>query len=174
MKTILLAAAAAFAFSSPVLAHAGVDHNGCDAGQSFAAGDITVSGAFIRATPPGAKTAGGYMTISNAGTAADRLVGVAGKTAKAIEVHAMKMEGDVMKMSALPDGTEIPAGGTVNLEPGGLHVMFMGLTQPLRENACVEVTLQFETAGELPIVFSVGPADASAAPGGHDMEHMSH
>ncbi|RYE82364.1 MAG: copper chaperone PCu(A)C, partial [Hyphomicrobiales bacterium] len=126
MKTFILAAAAALAFTSPVFAHAGVDHNGCAAGQSFTAGDITVSGAYIRATLPGAKSAGGYMSIVNAGTAGDRLVAINGKTAKAIEVHEMKLEGDVMKMSALPDGAEVPAGETVALEPGGVHVMFMG------------------------------------------------
>lgn len=179
MKTILLAAAAALAFATPAFAHAGVDHNGCEAGQAFAAGDIAVTGAFTRATLPGAKSAGGFMTITNAGATADRLIGAATKTAKKTEVHEMKMEGDVMKMNALAGGLEIPAGATVALEPGGYHVMMMGLVQALHEKACLEVILTFETAGDLPVVLTVGPTDADAAPGeheGHDGhgEHEGH
>jgi len=165
MKTFMLAAAAALAFAplalaTPVYAHAGVVHAGCDAGKDFAAGDITVTGAFTRATLPGAKTAGGFLTISNGGAEADRLVGASTKTARTTEIHEMKMEGDMMKMRALPEGVEIPAGGTVELKPGGYHVMMMGLVQPLHEKACVEVILTFEKAGELPVMLSVGPADA--------------
>jgi periplasmic copper chaperone A len=167
MKTILLAAAAALALATPAFAHAGVDHNGCAAGQSFTAGDITVTDAFTRATLPGAKSAGGFLTITNAGTAADRLIGAQTKSAKLTEVHEMKMEGDMMKMSKLADGLEIPAGGAVTLAPGGYHVMMMGLIQALHEGACLEVTLQFETAGEVPVMLSVGPNDADAAPEGH-------
>ena len=170
MKTILLAAAAALAFAHPAFAHSGVTHTGCEAGQSFATGYITVSGAFTRATLPGAKAAGGFMTITNNGDEADRLVGVSTKTAKTTEVHEMKMEGDVMKMSKLADGLDIPGGATVALEPGGYHVMMMGLGQGLFEGACVEVVLEFEKAGELPVQLSVGSTDADEAP----MDHMQH
>lgn len=174
MKTFVLAAVAALAFAplgvaSPAFAHAGVVHHGCETGQGFAAGDIAVTGAFTRATLPGAKTAGGFMTIVNAGAEADRLIGAGTKTAKTTEIHEMKMEGDMMKMRALPEGIEIPAGGTVELAPGGFHVMMMGLVQPLAENACVEVILTFEKAGELPVMLNVGAADAKAAP-----EHAHH
>jgi len=174
MKTFVLAAVAALSLAplgaaSPAFAHAGVVHNGCDTGQGFAAGDIAVTGAFTRATLPGARTAGGFMTIVNAGPEADRLLGASTKTAKRTEIHEMKMEGDMMKMRALPEGVEIPAGGTVELAPGGFHVMMMGLVQPLVENACVEVILTFEKAGELPVMFNVGAADAKAAP-----EHAHH
>lgn len=170
MKTILLAAAAALTLATPAFAHAGVDHNGCEAGQSFIVGDITVTDAFTRATLPGAKAAGGFMTITNAG-APDRLVGAETQTAKVTEIHEMKMEGDVMKMSRLAEGLEIPAGGTVALEPGGFHVMMMGLVQALHEGACLEVTLKFDTAGELPIMLTVGGTDADAAPTAHEGHH---
>lgn len=172
MKTFLLAAVAAFALAplgaaTPAFAHAGVVHTGCDVGQGFATGDIAVTGAFTRATLPGAKAAGGFMTIVNAGAEADRLVGAGTKTAKTTEIHEMKMEGDMMKMRALPEGVEIPAGGTVELAPGGFHVMMMGLVQPLVESACVEVILKFEKAGELPVMLNVAAPDAKAAPEGH-------
>ena len=176
MKTFLLAAVAALALAplgaaTPAFAHAGVDHNGCETGQGFAAGDIAVTGAFTRATLPGAKAAGGFMTIVNAGAEGDRLVGASTKTAKTTEIHEMKMEGDMMKMRALSEGIDIPAGGTVELAPGGYHVMMMGLVQPLYEKACVEVILNFETAGELPVMLNVAAPDAKAAPGGHEGHH---
>ena len=109
---------------------------------------------------PQAKVAGGYLVIENKGTSPDRLVGGSTEAAATVQIHHMKMEGDMMKMRALPEGVEIPAGGTVELKPGGYHVMMMGLVQPLHEKACVEVILTFEKAGELPVMLSVGPADA--------------
>lgn len=172
MKTLMLAAVAALSIApigatTSAFAHAGVVHNGCEAGKAFSAGDISVSGAFTRATLPGAKSAGGFMTIVNAGAEADRLVGASTKTAKTTQIHEMKMEGDMMKMRALPEGVEIPAGGTVELAPGGYHVMMMGLVQPLAENACVEVILTFEKAGDLPVMLNIGAPDAKVAPEGH-------
>ncbi|HEY9010646.1 MAG TPA: copper chaperone PCu(A)C [Devosia sp.] len=161
MKSLVLAAAAVLALATPVFAQ------DCAAGQSFTAGDITVTGALTRATLPGAKAAGGFMTITNAGAAADRLVGVETDAAKMAEMHEMKMEGDVMKMTRLDDGLEIPAGGTVTLEPGGYHVMMMGLAQGLAEGGCLEVTLTFERAGKLPVLLAVGGTDADMAPMGH-------
>ena len=72
-----------------------------------------------------------------------------------------------MKMRALPEGVEIPAGGTVELAPGGYHLMMMGLVQPLAENACVEVILTFEKACDLPVMLNIGAPDAKVAPEGH-------
>lgn len=167
MKTLVLAAVAVLALATPAFAHAGVDHNGCDAGQSFTVGDLAVTGAFTRATLPGAKAAGGFMTITNAGEA-DRLVGAETRSAKITEVHEMKMEGEVMKMTRLSDGLGIPAGVSVELKPGGYHVMMMGLIQGLNEGACLEVVLKFEKAGELPVMLNVGGTDADAAPMGHE------
>jgi periplasmic copper chaperone A len=172
MKTILLAAAAAFAFATPALAHSGMMHDGCPPGQTFTAGDITVTGAFSRATLPNAKSAGGYMLIENAGTTPDHLIGATTEGARQSGVHEMKMDGDVMKMSEVPNGLEIPAGGSVTLEPGGSHVMMMGIVQPLRPNECLKLTLTFEKAGELPIVLSIGKPDAATAAdvhAGHEM-----
>lgn len=167
MKTILIAAAAALTLATPAVAHMGMEHGGCPVGQSFAAGDITVTGAFSRATLPNAKSGGGYMIISNAGDEADRLVGVATENAARSEIHEMRLEGDMMKMSAVEGGLEIPAGGSVTLAPGGYHVMLMGLKQPLKADECLNLTLRFEKAGELPVQLNIGPADADAAPAGH-------
>src|SRR5690606_28257843 len=93
-------------------------------------GALTVSGAFARATLPNAPVAGGYLTIANGGAEADRLISATSPAAGRSELHEMKMEGDVMRMTALENGIDIPAGGTVTLAPGGLHIMFMDLAQP--------------------------------------------
>lgn len=167
--TIALAATLAASAALPAFAHDGVLHEGCTADQTFAIGEITVTGAFTRATLPGAKAAGGFLTITNAGQAADRLIAAASDVAEAVELHEMKMEGDMMKMSPIEGGIDIPAGETVTLAPGGLHVMFMGLGQPFEQGACVEVTLTFEQAGELPVVLSVSDVSAASAEG-----HKSH
>jgi len=170
MKTILLAAIAAFALATPAFAHMGMVHDGCAAGQTFTAGDISVTGAFSRATLPQAKSAGGFMVITNAGTEPDRLIGASTENAQLTQVHQMRMEGDVMKMNEVEGGLEIPAGGSVTLEPGGYHVMLMGLVQPLKADECLALTLRFEKAGELPVQLNIGATDADAAPEGH-MHH---
>lgn len=172
MKSFLFAAMAALTLATPAFAHAGVSHDGCPGGQTFTSGDISVSAAFSRATLPGAKSAGGFMVISNGGTTPDRLIGASTEGAQLSQIHEMKMEGDMMKMGELPDGLDIPAGGSVTLAPGGLHVMMMGLIQPLKSNECLALTLQFEKAGAVPVMLSIGKPDADAAPAG--MEHMDH
>lgn len=156
-------------FASPAFAHQGVVHEGCPADQSFTAGDITVGGAFSREVLPGAEVGAGYATITNAGAAADRLMSAASETALTVELHNMTTEGGMMKMSQVEGGIEVPAGGSVQLAPGGLHIMFIGLLQPLLEGECVEVQLEFEQAGTLPIVLSVGPTGAAGP-----SEHTGH
>jgi copper(I)-binding protein len=159
--------------ATPVFAHQGMMHEGCPAGQVFAVGDITVSGAFSRATLPQAKVAGGYLTIENKGTAPDRLLGGSSEGAKAVQVHQMKMEGDMMKMSEVEGGLEIPAGSTVTLAPGGdsYHLMLMDIAQPLRPNECLNVTLRFEKAGEIPVQLVIGAPNASSPTNGEHMDH---
>jgi copper(I)-binding protein len=171
MKTILLAAAAAFTLATPAFAHMGMEHGGCPAGQTFTSGDISVTGAFSRATLPNAKSGGGFMTITNAGSAPDRLIGAKTENAARSEIHQMKMDGDVMKMNAVEGGLEIPAGGSVTLAPGGYHVMMMGLKQPLAPSECLELTLSFEKSGDLPVELNIGPTDADAAPMDHEGHH---
>lgn len=151
----------------PALAHEGMVHDGCPTGQIFTAGDITVTGAFTRATLPDAPVGAGYLTIENTGTAADRLVSVSSEIAPTIELHAMSTADGMMKMEHQPAGIVIPAGETIALAPGGLHIMFIGPNQPFNEGECVEIILNFEVAGNLPVELNVGPVGASAAPGGH-------
>ena len=170
MKSILVSALVGLSLcATPAFAHMGMQHGGCPVGQVFAVGDITVSGAFSRATLPQAKVAGGYLTIENKGTESDRLLGGSSEGAKVVQVHQMKMEGDMMKMGEVEGGLEIPAGSTVILAPGGdsYHLMFMDIGQPLKPGECLAVTLKFEKAGELPIQLNIGEPSADAPPEGH-------
>ena len=154
--------------AAPAFAHEGMNHSGCPTGQSFAIGDITVSGAFTRATLPDAPVGAGYLTITNAG-AVDRLLNAASLITPTVELHAMSVTDGMMKMQQLTDGIEVPAGGSISFAPGGMHIMFIGPNQPFVEGECVEVTLRFENAGALPVLLNVGPVGASAAP-----EHEGH
>ncbi|MGD0634611.1 MAG: copper chaperone PCu(A)C [Beijerinckiaceae bacterium] len=137
-----------------------------------AASAITVKDAWIRATPNGAKVAGGYATITNTGTVADRLTGAAIPQAPKAEIHEMSMENGVMRMRELDKGLEIPAGGTVTLQPRGFHIMFLNPTAPLKEGDTVSGTLTFEKAGTVPVTFAVTGYGTKAAPGAGDHMHM--
>ena len=160
-----LVATFTLALGFPTLAHEGMIHDGCPVGQEFTVGDITVSGAFTRAMLPNAQVGAGYLAIDNAGAEADRLVGASSDVTPTVELHNMTTENGMMKMSEVEGGIEIPAGGGVTFAPGGLHVMFIGPNQSFNEGECVEVTLRFESAGELPVQLVVGPVGADAAPG---------
>jgi copper(I)-binding protein len=133
-------------------------------------GDLEISGAFTRATLPNAPVGGGYLTITNKGDADDRLVSVSSDVAGSTAVHEMKLEGDVMKMTELPDGLAIPAGASVSLAPGGHHIMFMDLTQAFTEGESIAVTLTFEKAGSVEVQLPVGAINADEP--SHDMMGM--
>lgn len=133
------------------------------------AGDIEISGAFSRATLPNAPVGAGYLTLVNKGTLDDRLVAVSTPVAGVAQLHEMKMDGDVMKMGELPDGIPVPAGETVTLAPGGLHIMLMDLKQALVEGSTFPLTLTFEKAGAITIDVLVGGVGASQP--AHDMNH---
>src|ERR1700751_1292661 len=110
--------------------------------EDVKAGDLVISQAWTRATPGGAKTGGGFLTIENKGSAADKLIGARAGAAGKIEVHEMAMNGGVMKMRPLESGLAIEPGKTVKLAPGGYHLMMMDLKNPLKEGDKLPVTLQ--------------------------------
>ena len=130
------------------------------------AGDLVVSGAWARATPKGATIGGGYMKITNNGSMPDRLIAGSTPVAAKFELHEMSLEGGIMKMRPLANGIEIKPGQTVELKPGGLHVMFVDLKRPLEKGGHLKVTLQFEKAGKAEVDYAIAAAGA-AAPGGH-------
>tara|TARA_R110002020_G_scaffold194317_5_gene395036 strand:- start:2192 stop:2692 length:501 start_codon:yes stop_codon:yes gene_type:complete len=123
--------------------------------HDFKLGSLEIKHPYARATPPNAPVSGGYMTIRNTGTEADRLLTGEAAFAERVEVHEMAMEGDVMKMRQLADGLEIPAGGEVVLKPGGLHVMFIGIDNQFKPGETRKATIVFEKAGAIELEFQV-------------------
>ena len=108
-----------------------------------AAGPVQVQGAWVRATVAGQTSTGAFMRITATGGA--KLVGVSSPVAGVAEVHEMKMEGDIMRMRAVPV-LDLPAGQTVRFKPGGYHVMLMDLKQSLPKDSQVPMTLRFQDA----------------------------
>lgn len=135
------------------------------------AGDLVISQAWSRATPGGAKVAGGYLTIENKGAAADRLVSASADLAGKTEIHEMAMDNGVMKMRPLDKGLVIDPGKTVRLAPGGNHLMLQELKGAFKQGDKVPVTLQFEKAGKVAVSLDVQGVGAQA-PG--DAEHSGH
>ena len=133
---------------------------------------LTVQDAWARPTVAGQKTSGAYMKI----TAREnlQLVGASSPVAGVTEVHEMKMEGDVMKMRALP-ALELPAGKTVELKPGGYHVMLMDLKTALPKDSSVPLTLVFKNAqgvqSRQDVTLRVGAPTAAGTGMGHDAGH---
>ncbi len=125
-------------------------------------GSIAVNQPWTRVTPPGAKVAGGFMTITNTGKDADRLVGGSADIAGRLEVHEMSMDGGVMKMRELAGGLEIKPGQSVVLKPGSYHVMFMDLKTSPAAGTPVKGTLKFEKAGSVAVAYDVAPLGAKS------------
>jgi|GEM_PF-357306 len=113
-------------------------------------------------------TGAAFMTIANAGAGPDRLLSIAGDAAETIEIHEMADEGGMMTMRPLAGGLEIPAGETVELKPGGYHVMMIGLRNDLNAGDSHELTLTFEKAGEVkvtvPVMTQADAANLASAP----------
>jgi copper(I)-binding protein len=137
--------------------------------EDVKAGDLVISQAWSRATPSGAKTGGGYLTIENKGSVPDRLVGGSADVAGSIQVHEMSMERGVMKMRPVEGGLTIEPGKTVKLAPGGYHLMMMDLKKPLKQGDKVPVTLEFEKAGKVTVSLDVGRVGAQGPGGGSGM-----
>jgi len=128
---------------------------------SAAAAPPIVTGAWIRATPPGAVTAAAYLTIASAG-AADRLVGAATPAAGTVEIHTNGAEAGSQHMMRVAE-LALPAGGAVRLEPGGQHLMLIDLKAPMVPGTKVALSLRFAEGGTVEIDVPVVDARAQAA-----------
>lgn len=160
-----VAALGLIAIPSIIIAQVQMDHGGQGAASgaaTFKLGDLTVTSPWTRATPGGAKIAGGYLKITNNGASADRFVGAKSDTSDRVEIHEMSMSDGVMKMRPLPNGLEIKPGKTIELKSGGYHLMFMDLKQPLKQGDSLQATLQFEKAGSLLVNFTVNALGAAS------------
>jgi hypothetical protein len=128
--------------------------------QEYKVGSIVINQPWARATPAGAKVGAGYMSITNTGNQPDRLIGGDLPQAGTFQVHEMKMEDGVMKMREVSGGLEIKPGEKIELKPGGFHVMFMDLRDPLKQGETLKGQLRFEKAGTVDVDYRVEAAGA--------------
>jgi periplasmic copper chaperone A len=138
-------------------------HGGHGDAASFAVGDLVVESPWARESVT--RTGAAYLTVRNGGAADDRLIGVASEVAGRAELHGSEMQDGVMRMRPV-EAVEVPAHGQAALEPGGLHVMLIGLKAPLEEGGSFALTLTFENAGEVEVVTTI--EDIAHGGAGHD------
>jgi copper(I)-binding protein len=130
--------------------------------SDYDVGSIHIAQPWARATPKGAKSGAGYLTITNNGSTADRLSCVSSDASAKCQVHTMTTEDGVMKMPPAEGGLEIKPGETVMLKPSSAHLMFLDLKHPLEQGNTVAATLQFEKAGTTEVEFPIAAIGASA------------
>lgn len=136
--------------------------------HGYKLGNLEIKHPWAKATVPGQPVAGGFLKLTNNGTEADRLVKITSDVSGNIQLHDMKVEDGVMKMNEVSGGIEIAPGATVELKPGGMHVMFMGIKAPFKEGETVKAVLTFEKAGNIDVEFKID----AAKPG--DDAHKNH
>ncbi len=159
MNRLFILLAATLGFAAPALA-----------GDTMQ-GDLHIMAPWSRPLPAVSVNGAAYMTLMNMGSEADKLVAVSTPAAKKAEIHNHVMEGGLMKMRRVENITIAPGASTV-LEPGGLHVMLMGLTEPLVEGKSFPLTLQFQRAGSVEVEVMVSePEGADSSHMQHDMKH---
>lgn len=162
ISRLAFAAIAALALAGAALAH------------DYTAGPLKIEHPWTRATPAGAKVAGGYLAIQNSGSAADKLTGGSSEIAGRIEVHEMSMKDGVMTMRPLETGLEIKPGAKVELKPGGFHIMFLDLRRQLKQGEKVKSKLTFEKAGTVEVEFVVDAVGARSSGEAGAAAHGTH
>ncbi len=139
--------------------------------HDYSVGELEIHHPMAFETAETAKVGAGYLEIVNAGDAADRLIAVRADIPR-IELHDIEDKDGVVKMVERENGIDIPAGATVSLKPGGLHIMFMGLEGALVAGTEIPATLVFEQAGEVDVIFMIEERDGSAK--AHDHSEHNH
>lgn len=140
--------------------------------NDYTLGDLNIEHPRTFETAKSAKVGGGYMTITNTGSSDDTLIEVRVADISRIELHLSATDANgVATMTEQEGGIPLPAGEAVSLMPGGLHVMFMGLSDPFEIGETISATLVFETAGEIDVAFDVTARTAGDHGG---MKHGDH
>ena len=127
------------------------------AAQTSDNGAIRIEGAWVRETPIGGNSGGGYMWIVNSGSEPDRLVGAESSAAKSVQLKQVSYVGDVMQTRDLENGIEIPANGEIRLRWDSSYLLFVDLKEPFAPRQTVEASLNFEKAGTVKVQFGVRP-----------------
>lgn len=153
----------ALALGAPIglMATAAVAHG-------YRTGPLSIQHPWSRETAVGQAVGGGFLTITNRGSREDRLLSGTSPVAAEVQLHTMTMDGGIMRMRQVTDGIAVPAKGSVELKPGGYHIMFMGLKRQLRQGERVPVTLRFQRARSVVVQFAVQPVGSTGPmEGGH-------
>jgi periplasmic copper chaperone A len=116
---------------------------------------LTIETPWARATPPQAPVAGGFLTLRNTGRSGDRLLSATSPDAERVEIHEMRMDGDIMRMRRIDDGLAIAPNATLELKPGGYHLMFIKPRHPFVVGDTVTATLRFEHGGTREVRFEI-------------------
>ena len=141
---------------TPVASHSvTTDFVATHGADTVAVGDLHLFNRRTLETPPNARNAGGFLSVYNYASEPNRIVSASSPIAERVELHTMTMEDDVMRMRELEDGIELPGETQVDLQPGGLHVMFMNISGPFVEGDEVPVTLTFESGESQGILLPV-------------------
>lgn len=136
-----------------------------------AVSDLSFKDPWIRGSAPGQKNGAGYLVIENTSNQPGALISAQSDRADRIELHTIVREGNVAKMQEV-EQIDIPANGSVELKPGGFHVMFIGLTQPFKPGENIPVQLNLTGGQTLEVVFEVKPATHMGGTGhGHGHGH---
>ena len=159
MRILTLAAAALIGLGLTLAGQPAAAHD-------YKQGDLVIDHPWARASAGAARAGAAFMTVTNAGAQDDRLLSASADVSEAVELHTHILQDGVMRMRPVEGGIVVPAGGTAELAPGGLHVMFLGLKAPFKEGDRFPLTLNFEKAGSV----TVEGAIEGVAPmgGGHD------
>ena len=168
MKTILKSVLAAALVATTTLTVGSLAE-----AHEYKLGNLHIDHPFARATAGPARAGAAYLRIENAGDN-DRLIAASSDRAGKVELHSMEMTDGVMRMREVEGGVPVPANGNVALEPGGLHIMLMGLTQPLVEGERFPMTLTFEKAGTIEVEIAVEGVAAGADKHEGHHGHMEH
>lgn len=171
LSTAILLSIAAVTTSIADSDHAGhSDHT-----KAHKLGPLELSGYWARASLPGTKVSGGYVTITNHSDTADKLIDASAVRSGRTEIHQMSVTDGIMTMRPIGDGgLEIPAHSTVELKPGGFHIMFMKLPEPFKAGETVEVNLTFEKAGETTLALPIKPLKKGQTGHGHGDHDANH
>lgn len=142
--------------------------------HGYEVGELKIGHPWSRETPEGARVAAGYLKITNNGAEADRLVAVSGEIGGRAEIHEMAVDAKGVMTMRPVEALDIPAGGEVELKPGGYHVMFLDLTDAKKEGEKFSGTLTFEKAGTVEVEFAVDGMGGAPAHDGHEGHGDAH
>ncbi len=127
--------------------------------QTSGQNTIVVERPWARATPAGAKTGAAYVTLVNHGNASDSLLSATTPVAEKVQFHSMSEENGVSHMREM-QAVEVAPGAKVTFSPGGMHIMVVGLKQPLKEGQTFPLTLTFEKAGNVDVTVPIAKVGA--------------